>query len=81
VGRGWAGVKNGDLLRLMRGDYDTLVTMDRSLEFQQDVSALPFGIIVVRVPSNRRLHLRPLVPAIHDAIAATSPGQLQRVGG
>jgi len=64
----------------MRGDYDTLVTMDRSLEFQQNVSALPFGVVVVRAPSNRMLHLRPLVPAILDAIAATSPGQLQRVG-
>ncbi len=80
MGRGRAGVKNGDLLRLMRGDYDTLVTMDRSLEFQQNVSALPFGVVVVRAPSNRMLHLRPLVPAILDAIAATSPGQLQRVG-
>ena len=80
VGRGWAGVKNGDLLRLMLGDYDALVTMDRSLEFQQNVSALPFGVVVVRAPSNRMLHLRPLVPAILDAIAATSQGQLQRVG-
>ena len=80
VGRGWAGVKNGDLLRLMRGDYDALVTMDRSLEFQQDVSALPFGVVVVRAPSNRMLHLRPLVPAILDAIAVAGPGQLQRIG-
>jgi hypothetical protein len=28
VGRGWAGVKNGDLLQLM-GEYDAFVTMDR----------------------------------------------------
>jgi len=61
----------------MRGDYDALVTGDRSLEFQQNVSALPFGVVVVRPPSNRMLHLRPLVPAILDAIAATGQGQLQ----
>jgi hypothetical protein len=30
VGRGWAGVKNGDLLRRMRGEYDALLTMDES---------------------------------------------------
>jgi len=64
----------------MRGDYDALVTMDRSLDFQQNVSVFPFGVVVFRAPSNRMLHLRPLVPAILDAIAATSPGQLQRVG-
>ena len=53
VGRGWAGVKNGDLLRLMRGGYDALVTMDHSLEFQQNISALPFGIVLVRAPSQQ----------------------------
>ena len=80
VGRGWAGVKNGDLLRLMRGGYDALVTMDGSLEFQQNISVLPFGVILVRALSNRMLQLRPLVPAILDAIAATEPGRIQRVG-
>jgi len=34
VGRAWAGVKNGDLLQRMRGEYEALLTMDRSLEFQ-----------------------------------------------
>ena len=53
--------------------------MDANLEFQQNISTLPFGVVLVRAPSNRMLHLRPLVPAILDAIAATKPGQLQRV--
>jgi len=34
TGRGWAGVKNGDLLRRMRGEYDALLTMDQGIEFQ-----------------------------------------------
>jgi hypothetical protein len=29
VSRGWAGVKNGDLLQRMRGEYEVLLTMDR----------------------------------------------------
>jgi hypothetical protein len=79
-GRGWTGVKNSDLLRRMRGDYDVLLTMDRGVEFQHNVSALPCGVVLVRAASNRMQHLRPLVPAILDTIAATKPGQLQRVG-
>ncbi len=63
----------------MRDDYEAFLTMDRSLEFQQNISVLAFGIILVRASSNRMLHLR-LIPAILDAIAATKPGQLQRVG-
>jgi hypothetical protein len=78
--RGWAGIKNGELLSRMRGHYDVLITMDRGIEFQQQISTLPFGIVVVRAPSNRMQHLSPLVPTILDAIAATKPGRVQRVG-
>lgn len=80
VGRGWAGVKNSEFLRRMRDEYDVFVTMDRGVEFQQVISALPFGVVLVRAPSNRMQDLRPLLPAILDAIAATEAGQLRRVG-
>jgi predicted nuclease of predicted toxin-antitoxin system len=80
VGRGWAGVTNGDLLRRMRGNYDILITMDRGIEFQQRVATLPFGIVIVRAVSNRMQHLRPLVPAILAAIGAVKPGRVVRVG-
>ena len=80
VGREWAGIKNGDLLQRMSGHYDVLITMDRGIEFQQPISVFPFGIVIVRAVSNRMQHLRPLVPAILAAIAATTPGQVQRVG-
>lgn len=80
AGRGWAGVKNGDLLRRMRGEYDALLTMDQGIEFQQNIGALPFGVLVVLAPSNRMVHLRPLVPAILAALQGLKPGQLRRVG-
>jgi hypothetical protein len=51
-GRGWSGIKNGELLRRMSGQYDVLVTMDRSIEFQQRISTLSFGIVLVRARSN-----------------------------
>ena len=34
---GWAGVKNGELLRLAAGQFDLLLTVDRSLEYQQNL--------------------------------------------
>jgi hypothetical protein len=79
-GRGWTGIKNGELLRRMTGQYDVLVTMDRSIEFQQRLSTLPFGIVLVRARSNRIQDLRPLVPSILSALDAVSPGRIQRVG-
>lgn len=80
VGRGWAGIKNGELFLRMRGEYDALVTMDRSIEFQQNVSGLPFGVVLIRAASNRLPHLVPLVPSLLEALASTEPGQLRRVG-
>src|SRR5215472_9409171 len=80
VSRGWAGIKNGELLDRMRGQYDVLVTMDRGIEFQQQIGALPFGIVVVRARSNRMQDLRPIVSSIISAIDAVKPGLVQRVG-
>ncbi|MBS0181162.1 MAG: hypothetical protein JSS39_02060 [Nitrospira sp.] len=60
-GLGWDGVKNGELLCRMQGTFDALVTMDRNLPHQQNLAVQPFGIVLIKAPSNRMVHLRPLV--------------------
>ena len=81
AGRGWAGVKNGELLLRMQGEYDVLITMDRGIEHQHNLSSLPFGVLLVRAASNRMVHLVPLVSKILDALKLVQPGELQQVGG
>jgi predicted nuclease of predicted toxin-antitoxin system len=77
---GWSGVLNGELMQRARGHCDVFVTLDRNIEFQQNISVLPFGVILVRAVSNRMVHLRPLVAAILLAVSTAKPGQLQEVG-
>ena len=77
---GWSGVLNGELMRRARECCDVFVTLDRNIEFQQNISVLQFGVIVVRAVSNRMVHLRPLASAILLAVSAAKPGQLQKVG-
>ena len=79
-GLGWAGVKNGELLRRAAGRIDALMTMDRKLEHQHDISALSFGLIVVRARSNRMQDLRPLVDEIREAVVRARAGTVQHVG-
>jgi len=79
-GLGWAGVKNGELLRRMRGAFDALVTMDRKLPHQQNLAVQPFGTVLVEAQSNRMVHLRPLVSEILAALDGIRPGGLRRVG-
>ena len=64
VGLGWAGIANGKLLGRAAAGYDAFITMDRNIEHQQNLSSMPFGVLVLRAPSNRLIHLRPLVSAI-----------------
>ena len=80
VRRGWAGLKNGPLLRRMSGEYDVLITMDRNLQFQQNVAALPFGVLLVRAASNRMADLAPLVPSMLEVLPTVQPGQILRIG-
>ena len=81
VSRGWAGLKNGPLLQRMRGEYEVLLTMDRNLDFQQNIAALPFGVLLVRASSNRMADLVPLVPLMLETVPTIQPGQIVRIGG
>jgi len=79
-GLGWTGIENGELMRLAATACDVFVTMDQNLPHQQHLPRLPFGVILLRAPSNRLLHLRPLVAALLRAIDMIKSGELQRVG-
>ena len=77
---GWAGVKNGELLRLAAAEFDLLITVDRNLEYQQNFEGLSLAVIVIHAPSNDVTVLRPLMPAVVAAIAQTRPGTVTHVG-
>lgn len=78
---GWSGIKNGELLRRAHAVCDVFVTLDRNLEFQQNIEILTFGIVVVRANSNRMVHLIPLVADIIEAATRVAAGKVERVGG
>ena len=79
-GLGWAGIKNGELLRRAAGQVDAFLTMDRKLEHEHDLSALSFGVVVIRARSNRMQDLRPLIETITAALARIEPGKIEHVG-
>lgn len=77
---GWSGVKNGDLLRRAQAVCEVFVTLDRNLEFQQNIKALPFGVVIVRSISNRMAHLAPHVGSILEAASRVAPGTVEIAG-
>ncbi len=56
------------------------VTLDRNLEFQQNIKVLSFGVVVVRSRSNRIKDLSPHISDILHAAIEVRPGQVMTVG-
>jgi predicted nuclease of predicted toxin-antitoxin system len=76
---GWAGLKNGELLRVAAGQFEAFVTVDRNLPAQQRIEQLPFGVVVIGAPRNDIETLRPLMASVRAALEQIAPGQLVRI--
>ncbi len=77
----WRGIKNGALLRLAEAEFDVIVTVDRNMQHQQNLSGLNLGMVIMVAQSNRLATLRPLMPQVLVALASISPGDLVRIRG
>jgi hypothetical protein len=76
---GWTGIKNGKLLQLASSQFDCLLTVDKSLQFQQHVGNLPLAVLVVEIRDSRIDALRAIVPAVKEALASIASGELKVV--
>lgn len=66
--KGWKGKANGELLAAAQHDFDALLTIDRGIPHQQNLSGLDLAIIVLRVRGNSLRAIAPLVDEIKDAL-------------
>ena len=73
---GWAGIKNGNLLRLVAesGKFDIFLTMDKSLPHQQQLENLPFAVVILRAKSNSLEDTRPLMTGLLRRLKEFQPG-------
>ncbi len=78
--QGWAGQKNGELLRLaLAAGFEVLVTGDKNLEFQQNLKNSGLFLVVLVAPSNKLEDLLPRIPSALAAIANAKPGEVARI--
>ena len=76
---GWSGKKNGELLRLAEPEYDVFLTLDKGVEYQQNLSDRRIGVVVVRAVSNRIEDLIEHVPACLATFDTIRAGEIVRV--
>jgi hypothetical protein len=82
VEMGWTSIKNGVLLGLAAAaGFDVLLTCDRNMAHQQDVSALDLALVVLAVPDKRMQTILPLVPDVLTVLdGKPQPGTFSVVG-
>ena len=76
---GWAGVKNGALLRLMEPVFDVFITIDSNLQYQQNLRSIQIGVIVLVASDNTIGTLQALAPQILQMIDSIQPGQVIKI--
>lgn len=76
---GWAGIKNAELLSRAQSEFDTFVTVDRNLAFQQNIPQFTLAVIVLQAPTNRLKDLRILIPKLQQVLPNAVKGQVSLV--
>ncbi len=69
---GWAGYKNGELVRLIDDRFDVFLLADKNLRYQQNLSERK--IAIVELPTNRWPLLKVMVGRIVAAVHTAAPG-------
>ena len=76
---GWAGVRNGELLKRAENVFDVLITVDKSTQHQNSLESKNIALITLVVRWNKLQCLLPLVPRILQALTDIQPGQIVNI--
>ena len=74
--RGWAGIKNGDLLALAEKEFDVFITVDRKISRQQDLTKFKIPVLLLRARTNRLEDIRPLAAQLLERLPGARAGAL-----
>jgi Domain of unknown function (DUF5615) len=78
---GWAGKKNGELLDLAENSgFRAFVSIDRGIEFQQNLNPRRIAVILIRTKSNRLADLVAHIPKLIGVLQDLQAGQLIKLG-
>ena len=77
---GLGSKKNGELLALADGEWDVLLTNDKNIKYQQNMTGRRISILILSARSNRLRDLLPLMPACAQVLRSIQSGQIVEVG-
>jgi hypothetical protein len=77
---GFSGKENGELIALAEKKFEVLITIDKNIRHQQNITGGSIAILIIRVASNDLDDIRPHVPQALAALKTIKPGQIVEVG-
>ena len=76
---GLKGLKNGALLRAASLHFDVLVTVDKNIEYQQNLDTLPMTILILSVLNSRFQSIAPLLPKALESLGSLSGHKIIKI--
>ena len=76
---GWETLTNGQLITQAEAQFDVLLTVDRNIKHQQNLTGRRIVIVVLLASANTRTALTPLMPQVEALLRNVEAGQLYEV--
>jgi len=76
---GFKGLKNGRLLQAASGKYDVLITVDRNLQYQQNLKNIGVAVIILKAQRSTYPMLKPLMPQVLLLLGRIKEGEIVTV--
>lgn len=73
----WAGVKNGELVKLVEAEFDVFITSDKNLRYQQNLQNRKLAILLL--PSNQVPVVENLLPQIDEELEKIKSGDFTEI--
>jgi hypothetical protein len=76
-GKGWGGIKNGDLLQRAEGEFDLFITSDQNIRYQQNL--IGRRIAILELSTNDISRIEAAKSLLTDAIQAIQQNEFRQL--
>ena len=73
---GWSSIKNGKLLDAAERSFDILLTADKGIQHQQNMTGRKIAMVIIRPKWNKMKFVVPMLDKILQAVEKIQPGEV-----
>ena len=77
--RGWDTFRNGRLLTLAETEFDVFLTVDKGIQYQQNLTGRAIAVITLRAKNNSIAMHAPLMSQVLALLPTVEPGKLYTI--